>query len=158
MTTKLHPFVFPDSGKRISIRKVSPFLADEIRKAYPPPKPPVQTVVIDGVERAEANPAHPDYLRALAEYNAEFGRRVQSIMIKRGVVVELGDGDKAEVAELRADMAEEGVTLRGSDEDVYLWHICISTPQDLTDLATAIVQRSQPTEGSIAAALDNFRG
>lgn len=158
MTTKLHPFMFPDSGKRISIRKVSPFLGDEVRKAFPPPKPPLQKVMLGGVETEEPNPAHPDYQAALRAHNIEMGQRIQRLMIKRGVVIELGDDEKAEVEELRADIEAEGVTLPASDKDVYLWHICISTPQDLEDLANAIVQRSQPTEVSVSQKMDGFRG
>jgi hypothetical protein len=114
-------------------------------------------VDIAGVKVREENKADPDYLAAAAAHSKEQEQRLQRLIIKRGVVIELSDTDKAEVAELRADMAELGVTLSNNDKEVWLWNIALATPEDYKDLITAIARRSGPTQEAMADARARFR-
>lgn len=157
MTTKLYPFKFTDSGKVVSIRKVSYNLASELRKIFPPPEPPIVEVPYPNGIRREENALDPDYARTLRRYNVEFEERLRRLVIRRGVVIVLGDAEKEEIRQLRDDMKEEGIPLPENDQDVYLSYICISTPEDYKDLLGAVTRRSYPTEEGSADALDRFR-
>lgn len=162
MSTKnpgLIPYQFQDTGRTILIRKVSPYLVFELSKAFPAPKPIQQEVDYgDGKKRMEENPAHPDYLEAMRNYNRNFQERLTTLMIKRGVEIELTDEIKAEVAELRAFWREEyKAELDPSDKMVYILNLCVGSDKDLEELIEKITRRSQPTEAVVAEALDGFR-
>lgn len=157
MTTKLYPFVFQDSGKRISYRKVSYNLSNELRKVFPAPKPPIITVSYDTGPRQEANPNDPAYVEALKNYHMEFEGRLRQVIVKRGTVIVLTDEDKRELNELRETMAELGVELPKSDNEAWLFHIAISTPEEYQELLNAITRRSMPTEEAVAEKREQFR-
>jgi hypothetical protein len=159
---KLYPFMFEDTGIKVNIRKVSPMLVVELQKAFPPPAPPRQRVRIGESDEysEEPNPAHPDYLIALGQYNQELEQRVRKLLIQRGVVIppEL-DGWKDEVKELREWWLEAyGKELEGDDKTIYISYIAVGTDSDLADLLAVIMQRSQPTEEAINIAKDTFPG
>jgi hypothetical protein len=139
----------------VRIRKVSPLLAVELQKQFPPPRPPKQKVTLDGKEVWEENPVDPDHLAALQDYNNEQERRLRKLMLKRGVEVEI---DKEEVAELREFWKTEyNKELEGDDLEVYVSYIVIGSDGDLEDLMNAILKRSQPTAEDINAATQTFK-
>lgn len=162
MSTKnpgLVPHTFKDTGKQVLIRKVSPFLAMEVRKAFPPPTPPMQKVTYpEGVEVMEANTAHPDYLKALQEHEIMVNQKVLELTVIRGVHFEMTDEVRAEIEELRADMRETGIEPKAGDKLFYVLNICIGTTEDMNELVEAIMQRSGPTEAAVQAAVDTFPG
>lgn len=160
MTDKLWPFEFRDTGVTVYIRKVSPMLVVELQKAFPPPVPPRQRVEIGGEFVEEPNPAHPDYLDAMKAYNVEFEQRVRKLLINRGVIIpEVNTTWKDEVAELRQFWLDTyGKELEGDDKSLYISYLAVGTDADLTDLLTAIMQRSQPTEAEVSAAKASFQG
>lgn len=161
MSTTLYPFVCADSGKRLSVRKVSYTLADDLRKSFIAPEVPVVEVNYGTAEtpniRREQNKSDPDYLKALAEYKRDFEMRLRRLIVKRGVVIELTADDIAEVAALREDMQLEGVTFSESDKDVWLWRIAITTPNEFQELLDAVMKRSKPSAEGVADAKDRFR-
>jgi hypothetical protein len=134
---------------------------NEMRQLYPQPEPP--TVEVDygdlGGKKLESNEADPGYIKAQAEYRMMIVLKSQRLLIERGVVVELDDEMKAEVVELRDFWRQEhGKELPGSDKMVYVLHIALGTPDDLTELVEAVSRRSSPTEVSISEANGTFRG
>lgn len=150
----LPAFVFQDTGITVQIRKVSPSIGTEIRKAFPPPKPPVHRVEIGGQMVDEANEADPDYERAYQEWGLMVEAKAAKLYIKRGVECEV---DHEAVAKLKSDMAEEGIDLDGDDKYLYIRYICIGTEADYQDLIMAITRRSQPTEVATAEAIETFQ-
>lgn len=157
---ELMPYVVKDTGITLMIKKVSPFLAAEIRRAFPEPRPPAQEVDYgDGRKVMEENPAHPDHLQALRKYNEEFELKMRKLIIQRGVAVEVTDEIKREVSELREYMkTEQGIDLPADDKMVYVCNIAIGTEEDVADLINAITKRSHPTEAEVALQAQSFRG
>lgn len=154
---ELTSHVFKDTGVTIQIRKVSPMLVMEIKRQFPEPKPPTNKVDYgDGNEVEESNYAHPDYARALEDYNQELEKRIRRLLIKRGVVCNV---DKQAVDELREFWkAEYEMDLPESDDLMaYISYICIGTDSDMEELLNAIMRRSQPTELAIAEATRAFQ-
>lgn len=150
----LPTFTFQDTGITVQIRKVSPSIGTEIRKAFPPPKPPIHKVEIGGQIVEEANEADPDYERVYQEWGLMVEAKAARLYIKRGVECEV---DKAAVDAVRADMAAEGMTLEGDDKYIYIRYICIGTEDDYQELLMAITRRSQPTEVAVAEAVETFQ-
>lgn len=157
--SQIIPYTIRDTGITIKIRKVSPLLAMELTRAFPAPTPPMQEVKIGDEVRMEPNPAHPDYLKAQAQYQADFESKMRKLIIDRGVVIELDEAQQAEVKELREYWQESyGIALPGNDREVYISYIALGTDVDLTELIDAIMRRSQPTESGVGTAQDSFRG
>lgn len=165
MQTKTEKFTFKDTGVSVEIRKVSPMLGAQLVRIMPPPKPPMQDILDEDtgkVLRREPNRSHPDYLEKLNEYNTKLNDQTQKILIERGVVTALGDEEKAAVKELRewwADNVKEGgkaTTLPESDKLVYIMFIAAGSLDDIEELTSAILFRSQPTEEGQAQAKDLF--
>jgi hypothetical protein len=154
----LRPFTFPTTGRRVYVRNVNPLLAIEIRRQFPKPNPPQQEVDYgDGKKVFEPNYAHPDYAQAVEEWNSFIIEKMSRLIIKRGVVHTLTEAEKAEVAELRADMEEDiGLNLGGSDVFVYVSYICIGGRLDVDTLTEAVMSGSQPTAPATEAALESF--
>ena len=160
---ELTPFTFADTGVKVLIRKVSPMLMNELRKAFPPPVPPVQTVEVDGEMVATPNPAHPDYQAALAAYNQDMEVKGRRLLVKRGIEWLDADQEKEaleQVTELRKSWVEDyGVELdEPSDKVVYVWFIAAGTDKGIEEVTSAIISRSQPTADEVALAKTSFRG
>jgi hypothetical protein len=162
---ELPTFTFKDTGVTVHLRKLSPFMADQIgkalRKEKPAPTPPLNTVDYgDGKTTKEPNPADPAYQQALADYEAwiagEAGQRLIQIVLD--YAVEVGEIDTAHVASVRAIMAAIGAPVEDDDRTVYLKYIAVGSQDDLDDLLTAATRRSQPTEAAIVDNVTAFPG
>ena len=70
----------------------------------------------------------------------------QRVIIRRGVVLDLNDEQRAELQQLRDEMAEYGVTLDKDDKIAYILNIAAGTGEDLGDFISAVTTRSQPTD------------
>lgn len=152
----LTPFVF-DNGEQVLIRPVSPFTLLEAKETVLKPKPPVQKVKYGEQEVEESNPAHPDYIAAMEEYNATLNRVSRDLVIKRGVVVNLDDEQRESVAELRKFWMEEyGKPLSGNDTFLYVTHFCIKTKDDIDRLINAVSSIGEPTPEAVLAAQESF--
>lgn len=157
---ELTPFTFQSTGKTVMIRKVSPFLQMELQKSFQPPEPPQQEVDYgDGDVRMEKNWSHPDYIKALEAYNIELSDKMQRLIVKRGVVVEISDENRKEIEDLRKFWLEEfGVELSEKNEKmIYIMYVCAGTQEDTEELIAAITKRSQPTEVAIQQAQGTFQ-
>ncbi len=147
------------TGITVRVRRVSPFLVAELRKAHPPPEPPLQEVDYgDGQKRQEPNAAHPDYLKALAEYENHIRELQTDYIVKHGVDL---DGDwQPQIAALREEWRREQGTELSETDDVlaYIQFVCVGANDDYIKLVNAIMGLSQPTEDAIAAEAASFRG
>lgn len=161
-TPELKPFTCVDTGIVILIRKVSPMLGNELRKAFPPPTPPVQQVEIDGQMVDEPNPAHPDYQKALNDYNQETEVRMRRLLIKRGIEfvddIQAKEASK-QVEELRKSWKEDfGKELDESNDKVaFVWFIAAGTDKGIEEITQAIMTRSQPSQEDVELARVAFR-
>lgn len=157
---ELTTFTFPDSGRKVLLRRVSPLLTFDLQKAFPPPTPPMQSVTIgEGVEEMQPNYAHPSYTDAMKAYQGDMNNRLQRLMIKLGVVINWTDEMKAEVQAVRDVFREEtGAELDKEDVLVYVKYICVGSDGDLEDLAMRLMRRSHPTEVAISEAEKSFPG
>lgn len=147
-----------DTGITVGIRKLSPFLRDDIeaqlrkddRRAGAAPTPPLAP----GVEgELEPNESDPDYLAARVSYEAALRPRVQEkllrIAIKRGVEVDI---DQAALSAFRADMTAEGIDLDEADDKLlYVTRLCVGSNEDTQDLYNAIFTRAMPTREAVEA-------
>jgi hypothetical protein len=153
-----------DTGITVGIRKLSPFLRDDIeahirasdKREGKAPTPPLAPGV-DGV--LELNESDPDYLVAVGAYEVAIRPRIQEkllrIAIKRGVEVEI---DYEAVAAYRADMEAEGVKLPDEDDKYfYVTRLCVGSAQDLSDLYDTIFKRAMPTKEAIEAHKATFQ-
>lgn len=150
-----------DSGRTLSIRKVSFMLYNDLRRMYtkqhPAPEPPWEEVDYGNEKVREPNKAHPLYGVRLAEWESARGAWVEEmarkLYIAQGVEVEI---DQEAVSRLRADAHAVGMELDGDDKFVYVAYICCPTADDYSELIDAITQRSLPTEAAVKVAADTF--
>ena len=145
-------FTFKSTGVTIQVRPVAPGLLNSAHEGLTKPYPPqVQVTNVDGSTRWEPNPHDPDYVSAQAAYRRKLGNISQRVMIRRGIVLELNAEQRAELQQLRDEMAEDGVTLDKDDKVAYIFNIAAGTPEDLGDLVSAIAQWSGPTDPKSAS-------
>lgn len=150
------PLTLKGSGITVNIKKVSPLLVLQLRRDFPPPRPPMNEVDYgDGRKVWEENAADPRYLAALQDYENESEQRLRRLIMLRGVDVAV---DHEAVQELRDFWLDEyGGMLPADDKEVYLSYIVVGDDQDLEDLITAVLRRSQPTAETINQAVQTFQ-
>lgn len=162
MTSKLYPYTFTDSGITITIRKISPNTLMEFQRWFErnhiEPTAPVNKVTYpDGQVVDEENLSHPDYKKALQDYRVLYQRRMQELFVRRGVVIELNEAQLKEVNDLKAEwQAQYNEEIGGSDKEIYIEHICISTPEEMKELIEVISRRTLPTEAAVSEATARF--
>jgi hypothetical protein len=162
MTKKSLPlkdFTFPDSGVEVQFHRISPYTAIDLRNVVDEPKPPMQEVDYgDGKMVLEPNPAHPDYIKAVSDFNTDFEKRLRLYMINQALVFEVADWQE-EIDKKKQYFAEElKKPLTGSDREIFISHIAISSTEDLNAVMAAVMGISQPTPEAVAAAKASFRG
>lgn len=161
---ELTPYTIKDTGVTILIKHVSPLLVMELRRQFPPPKPPMQTVDLGGETKEEPNYAHPDYLQSITDYNKEMENRIRRLLLKRGVVIpEDYTTWKTEIEELRQfwkdEYKKELPRLDDNDNRVdWIGYIACGTEDDFEELYEHILRRSMPTPEAVEAAKDGFPG
>lgn len=157
MTTKLYSHRIKDTDKVVQVRKVSSLLARELLKEFPEPPIPTNKVILNGQEIYEENESDPDYREKLRKHKTKLTEAMNNLLIDRGVFVVLTEEDKQEVNELKEWWQDKySKPLSGSDEYIFVRHICISTMEDLKELLTAITRRTQATQEGTQQALETF--
>lgn len=163
----LREFIFPSTGRSIKLRPVSPLLrpdlAKKIKKTFPEPEPPVETIRYGDKEIAEPNYSHPAYVarraRWLAEFNTRLGEAIFQAICRRAVVIDWDETLHAEVAAVEAQLAEDGIDPACNDaEYLYVAYVCMGSDDEYTLLSDAVFRASAPTEEAIQEAVDMFRG
>lgn len=160
MTSKVVPYQIKDTERTIQITKVSPLLIRQLRKSYPEPEPPTNTVTLaDGRTVEEPNRADPAYEAELREHRQMMSERSNELLIERGVIVALSEADLKEVKELKDFWKKNhNITLEGSDKFIFVNYICLGTGEDIKELVEAITKRSYATAEGTQQALDTFPG
>jgi hypothetical protein len=146
------------SGKEIEIKKVSPLTLQAAITTIPKPTPPMQDILdvntgkVIGVER---NESHPDYQQDLTDYQV----KIREITVKTTLLLAVKtEVDKKAVVEMRDEFRDAtGAELDPNDKYVYISSILIQDSEDLEKLLEAVTARSQPTEGAVATAIEQFR-
>src|SRR3990167_2097736 len=147
----------PDSRATLEVNYVSPPLLNDMRKAIRrtilKPEPPLVEVAYGETKKWEANPAHPEYRAALADYNADFGQEFFQQLVRFGVQCEV---DARAVSELRERAA--ALELPEDDLVLYVTRILVTSQADMQALMNAVLRRSQPTEEAVTEKVaDDFR-
>jgi hypothetical protein len=143
------------NGITVTLERVGPLFALPIRKAFPPPDPPLAPGV--GGE-LEPNPADPDYARALTAYHEELGFRVQVAMLDAGISDDL-EIDAAQVARIRRIAKRNGASLDDEDDrQVFIKYCLIPALDDITRFTRALAAYGTVTEEDARAAAAMFPG
>lgn len=143
------------SGVTVTLERVGPLFALPIRKAFPPPTPPLAPGV-GGL--LEPNPSDPDYERDLAAYQQELGTRVQMAMLDAGIADDL-EVDAAAVARVRRMAAKHGGAIEETDDRlVYIMYCLLSDTDDVARFNAALATYGHVTEEDVAAAAAMFSG
>lgn len=152
--TELRPLELPETGVTVQIKRIPTLLLDDFWRSLPlPPKPPMQKVTYGSEEREEANPRHPDYLKALNEYDYDLGVRMLEFAVEFGVECEI---DGAAVAAVRGWAEKAGAELPKDDKVVYVTRV-LCQPRDLWRIRNAVFGRLEPREEEIRRKADSFR-
>lgn len=129
-------------------------LVEDWRATLPKaPLPPTQEVDYGGQKRMESNTSHPEYLAALQEHDYRIGMLAIEFAIERGVVLDI---DQAAVAELRVWAETQCVALPKDDKVLYVSRILLPDISDLILLRRAVFERFEPSEETIASAVERF--
>lgn len=173
-------YTFKDTGITVQMHRISPMTLQHLNaailkecKALPAdhahvyPKPPVQMVAVGGGEPIpQVHDEDPDYLKALAEWQAWSAGETSDRMIRMMAIDYLIVDDneiRPRVEQVRRMLRREGVPLdepEGDDytqEDrnriVYLRHVCLGSSDDLREFSLFLSQRTQPSEEAIQDAV-----
>lgn len=150
-----------ESGYSVHIQKVSPFLATEVARAFPPPPPPKNEVDYGDGPVFEENPDDPDYQEALKAHQATLAEKIGRIALKRGLVINLTDDEiQALLTKTQTEIKEEeGIEIIFEEKNpriAYLLYICGPNAHEMQALTNKIFGLSQPTEAAIADAEATF--
>ena len=160
---ELIPHVIADTGTKILLKRISPFLVMELQKQFPKPEVPTQTIDIGGETKEEPNYAHPDYEASLIKWRDGQEARIRKLIIKRGVVIPPENTTwEEELAEKRQGWVEDfGVELPHIDDDDkvdWVLYCAIGTNEDYEEIYHTVLRRSQPTTEAVEAAKAGFPG
>lgn len=165
---QLMEHTFQGTGITVQIRKLSPFLQDDVKVSIRKrdkadgtfPMPPM----VPGVEgKLEPNDSDPDYLDNLIKYNQEAQARVNTelmrVAIRRGIELAVDDEIKALVNELKQQLAVDGIEIDEEDDKIiYVTRICVGSDEDTRELYDALFKRSIPTREAVDAHKATFPG
>ena len=160
---KTYPFTFQDTGVEITIQKVSPAIAADARRALGKGKPhvPTRLITMDGPLKGtlEKVDDDPQYLEDLALHEQMVEEKINQLYIKRGVVEIVTKGWQQDVKDYRGLMSDIGIdTLQEDDKTLYITRLAPGSNEDLQELFSAIMMRSEPTEEVIQEHVDTFSG
>ena len=158
MTAKLRAHTIKDTGETVQLRAVSPLIAQQVRKQFPAPTPPLNEVDYGGGDvRLEPNRADPDYTEAYEAWGAQIEEKTRRLYVKLGVVIDWTEERRERLALTRELLGEEGVEIDPDDTVAYMSYCAIGSAEDYQELVEAIMRRSAPTEEAIAEAVETFR-
>lgn len=154
-------YTFPSSGITVTVNKVSQARTTDHRNSMwmrdeasgKLPVPPLQTVNIAGEDVTQANPADPDYMKALAAYTTAFNSREFEWFISKALSV-----DEEAVRVYREKSLVEDGTDYGEHPAwyIYLWHILALNADDYDGFQRVAWGMSRPTPAAIADAKARF--
>lgn len=137
------------NGVTVTLERVGPLFALPIRKAFPPPAPPMAPGVGG---QMEPNPADPDYVIAMATYTEELQLRIQDALLDAAISDDL-EIDMEAVARIRRKAEQWGAPLpERLDRLVYIKYCLISHSDDLVSLFDKVATYGHVAEEDIRAA------
>lgn len=148
------------SGVVLELRRVGYWIIYEATRRLKKPEIPVQYIEEKG--RSEENPAHPDYIAALEQYDNDraalvinaylwFGTKLASVPVGMA----MPDEDWA------AEFAFLGIEPASNKQERYAQWLklvaCAGDADEITRLTQRITSDNAVTEGEVAAAAESFR-
>lgn len=160
MTTKLKKFVLPDSGIEVTMKGISPAMIGlDVMRSIPKPQPPIQIIDNgDGDVVYEKNWSHPDYKIELAQWDVDVNLKTMPVIVYRSLVKILSDEEKAEIKELRQDMADMDVTLDRNDKIVWFKYIACGSDADFYAYVEFLSGEGEPKPEVVESLQDGFPG
>lgn len=146
---------FMRTGETCTIIQVSPFVVEELRRSFPPPPIPTQTVDYgNGKTVVEDNPDHPQYRADMEAYGSMLEEKFRIVLFSLGV--EMGY-DKEWVTKFRGIMKKAGADARLPDDDkvVYITYRCLE-PNEYEQMCNKILGISQPTREAVEKHIQSF--
>lgn len=150
------------NGIRLRVQRVAPLAIREATLRVEKPRPP--KVLIEEKGREEENPADPDYLRELEEYEEATGLAAVNVVLLKGTSIEhvpegmsrLEDGDWVEDCQfLGIEFDAENPRARYL---AWLRFYAICSDADLLAVLGGLRQTSGVREEDVAKAAESFRG
>ena len=149
------------SGKELLVTPVSPLLIEHVvSELVRKPEPPVQ-MMADGAGGfyPVTNEDHPDYAKAIAEYERTRFLASQKALLQLGVSVDIGPEEKKAVDRLRDHYRRIfKQELDPDDEYVYIAYCLIQAQEDLAEIGSVLSGTVYPSEEMIAQAIESFPG
>lgn len=170
-------YTFKDSERTASFKRIS-FTTFSLMYAHwtsenPEPQIPLKDFPdgIGGVTKEEDS-NDKAYLKAKDAWNKRYLEARE--LLSRKLYAQIGmtsEPDLDAVSELttaipylpqqlRDEFSENKVTLEDAvlNRYLYLWSICVTTPEDYQDFLKVMTQRSQPTKPVVTAVAETFQG
>lgn len=152
-------YTFP-GGQVATLHAVSQFTQASIeigiRKAYPPPSPPMNEVDYgDGKIKLEPNPSDPNHIEALRRYQADYSQRLFAAIIDLAADIEV---DHAALGRVTAMFEQHGIPFdEPSDKVAYVKHCCIfDIAEEMPKFMTALRDLMGPKEEDVADHVTTF--
>lgn len=152
-------YTFPN-GKVATLHAVSQFtqaaIEIGIRKAFPPPSPPLNPVNPMGAgERMEPNYEDPDYHDALRRYHAEYSQKLFAAIIDLAADIEV---DQVALDRVRTMFERHGIPFdEPSDKVAYVKHCCIfNLAEEMPKFMAALRDLMGPKEEDVADHVATF--
>lgn len=156
----LYAYVLPSSGLTVYIKKVAQARFTDhhnaIRMKRKPPPVPVQTVNIGGEEVTSENPADPEYINLLTNYEREMQTQESDWFLHAALDL---TANKGTIDAYRKKCLEEDGTDYADKDDWYILieHILSQDVGDISEVYAIALSMSRPTGEAIAAAKSSFQ-
>lgn len=149
-----------DSGVVLELRRVGYWIVYEATRRLKKPEVPVQFIEEKG--RPEENPAHPDYLAALDQYEADRATIVINAYLWFGTkLAKLPEGMLGPDTDWADEFAFLGIQPIENRQERYAQWLklvaCGGDANEITKLTQRITSDNAVTEGEVAAAAESFR-
>lgn len=147
------------TGYVVGVRRVSPFLEQQVRRALPAPQPPVVAVEYPDGAVQEPNPDDPDYAQAVEDHETEIYERVAWLTLLRGTIIPASEYLRG-LRALKRDFDLVGVPWPGPETDkrrMWLEMIAAGDASELRSLIHAIRNASIVAEEAVQEWIAVFR-
>lgn len=149
------------NGIVLKVRPMPPMLLNSVANSIPEPEVP--KVFMEDKGREEPNPNHPDYIKAVAEYNSKVAMATMNLIFYACTSIkEIPDGllkpEDDDWVEM-ATMAKISFDREDKAERYIAWLRCyaLETISDLNQAQTIPLQLAGITESEVQEAVDAFR-
>jgi hypothetical protein len=148
------------NGIELKIRKVPPLLLTRAQEQIAVPKVPESYIEAKG--ETEENPNHPDYLKAVEEYNNAVNMAALNAMLLTGTsFADAPEGiDKPEDSGWAETLDALGIPVPTSTPGRYLaWlrYYALEDPMDMLEVMTAVGRVTGIAEADVLKAVEAFR-